>query len=72
MYHPLLVFDGETDQLITAVLRPGTVHASHGVVGILRRIVAAIRDRWPGVTLDLRAEAGLPSPRCTTGARMKS
>src|SRR5262249_22045869 len=28
--HPLLVFDGDTNQLLTAVLRPGTVHASHG------------------------------------------
>lgn len=45
MYHPLLVFDGTTDQLITAVLRPGTVHASHGVVAILTRIVAAVRAR---------------------------
>ncbi len=32
MYHPLLVFDGETDQLITAVLRPGNAHGSRGVV----------------------------------------
>jgi Transposase DDE domain group 1 len=23
MYHPLLIFDGDTNQLITAVLRPG-------------------------------------------------
>jgi hypothetical protein len=43
MYHPLLVHDGTTGQLITAVLRPGTVHASHGVVAILTRIVTAIR-----------------------------
>jgi hypothetical protein len=28
MYHPLLIFDGDTNQLITAVLRHGTVHAS--------------------------------------------
>lgn len=28
MYHPLLVFDGDTDQLITAILRPGNAHAS--------------------------------------------
>jgi hypothetical protein len=28
MYHPLLVFDGDTDQLITAVLRPGNAHGS--------------------------------------------
>ena len=30
MYHPLLVFDGETGQLITAVLRPGNAHGSTG------------------------------------------
>ena len=28
MDHPLLIFDGDTDQLITAVLRPGNVHSS--------------------------------------------
>src|SRR5439155_6560167 len=28
MYHPLLVFDGQTNQLITAVLRPGRCHES--------------------------------------------
>lgn len=62
MYHPLLVFDGTTNQLITAVLRPGTVHASHGVVGILGRIVAAVRARWPKVTLEIRADSGFAIP----------
>lgn len=62
MSHPLLVFDGETNQLITAVLRPGTVHASHGVLPILRRIVAAVRARWPDVTLELRADRGFAIP----------
>ena len=61
-YHPLLVFDGATDHLITAVLRPGTVHASHGVVAILKRIVAAVRARWPAVTLELRADCGFAIP----------
>src|SRR5262249_12783285 len=42
MYHPLLLFDGDTNQLITAVLRHGTVPASRGVVAILKRLVAAI------------------------------
>ncbi len=55
MYHPLLIFDGETDQLITAVLRPGTVHASRGVVAVLKRVVLLLRDRWPGVSVELRA-----------------
>jgi len=61
-YHPLLVFDGETGQLITAVLRPGTVHASHGVVAILKRIVRTLRERWPQVTIELRADSGFAIP----------
>lgn len=61
-YFPLLVFDGATNQLITAVLRRGTVHASHGVVAILRRIVVAVRDRWPAVTLEIRADSGFAVP----------
>jgi hypothetical protein len=62
MYHPLLIFDGDTDQLITAVLRPGTVHASHGVVALLKRLVARIRQRWPGVRIELRADSGFAIP----------
>jgi hypothetical protein len=62
MYHPLLVFDGDTNQLITAVLRHGTVHASRGVVAVLTRLVAAIRARWPHVHLELRADSGFAIP----------
>jgi hypothetical protein len=32
MYHPLLLFDGTTGQLIAAILRPGTTHDSRGVL----------------------------------------
>src|SRR5262249_13754020 len=62
MYHPLLLFDGHTNQLITAVLRPGTVHASHGVVAILRRVVSALRARWPHVAIAVRADSGFALP----------
>ena len=62
MYHPLLIFDGTTNQLITAVLRCGTVHASHGVVAILKRLIAALRRRWPGVPIELRADSGFAVP----------
>jgi hypothetical protein len=58
MYHPLLLFDGATDHLITAVLRPGNVHASRGVVAVLKRVVGAMRARWPGVTIEVRIDAG--------------
>ena len=62
MYFPLLVFDGETNQLITAVLRPGTVHASQGVLPSLKRLVERFRQRWPGVTIELRADSGFAIP----------
>jgi hypothetical protein len=58
MLHPLLIFDGETHQLITAVLRPGNTHGSAGVVAILKRVVRAIRARWPDATLEVRMDSG--------------
>jgi hypothetical protein len=66
MYHPLLVFDGETGQLITAMLRPGTVHAGHGALAILKRVVARLRARWPDVTIEIRADAGFARPEIYT------
>lgn len=62
MYHPLLVFDGDTGQLITAVLRPGNAHASRGAVRVLNRLVTLLRRRWPGVQLELRADSGFATP----------
>jgi hypothetical protein len=66
MYHPLLVFDGTTGQLITAALRPGTAHASRGVLTLLKRLVPRLRARWPGVTIELRADSGFATPRLYT------
>jgi DDE family transposase len=62
MYHPLLLFDGETGQLITAVVRPGNAHASRGVVTVLKRLVPALRERWPGIPIELRADGGFAAP----------
>jgi hypothetical protein len=62
MYHPLLVFDGATGQLVTAVLRPGNAHAGRGVVAILERLVRLIRSRWPGVRIEIRADSGFAVP----------
>jgi DDE family transposase len=62
IYHPLLVFDGDTGQLITALLRAGNTHASHSTVAILKRIVGLLRSAWPGVEVELRADAGFAVP----------
>lgn len=62
IYHPLLVFDGDTGQLITALLRAGNTHASRSTVAILKRIVGVLRSAWPGVGVELRADAGFAVP----------
>lgn len=63
MYQPLLIFDGDTKQLITAILRPGTVHASRCLVFVLRCLLPLLRQCFPGVPLELRADSGFATPR---------
>ena len=62
IYHPLLVFDGE-GQLITALLRPGNVHASRGAKGLLRRLIRKIRKRCPEALIVVRGDSGFCVPR---------
>jgi hypothetical protein len=59
MYHPLLVFDGETGHLVTAVLRPGGAF----VVLVLRRLLRKLRAAWPDVPVEVRADSGFAIPR---------
>ncbi|MCC6177120.1 MAG: IS1380 family transposase [Chloroflexi bacterium] len=63
MYHPLLVFDGDTGHLITAVLRPGDVHGSAFAVLVLRRLLRKLRAAWPSVAVEIRADSGVALPR---------
>ena len=62
MYHPLLVFDGESGHLITALLRAGNTHGSRSAVALLRRLVGGLREAWPGLAIELRADAGFAVP----------
>lgn len=62
MLHPLLIFDGETDQLICAILRPGNAHAGRGSVAIVRRLAGLLRAAWPTVTIEIRADSGFALP----------
>ena len=63
MYQPLLVFDGDTGHLITAVLRPGRCHGRRFAVLVLRRLVRRLRRAWPDLAIELRADSGLAIPR---------
>jgi hypothetical protein len=62
IYHPLLIFDGD-GQLITALLRPGNVHASRGAKGLLRRLIRKIRKRCPEALIVVRGDSGFCVPR---------
>lgn len=57
-----MVFDGDTGQLITAILRPGTCHDSRGAVAVVKRLVRHLRARWPAVAIELRADSGFAVP----------
>lgn len=62
MYHPLLVFDGESRHLIGALLRAGNTYASNSALALLKRIVGGLRRRWPEVEVEIRADAGFAVP----------
>jgi Transposase DDE domain group 1 len=61
--HPLLVFDGDTGQLITALLRADNTHASRGALSVLKRVVRRLREAWGrGLEIEIRADAGFAIP----------
>src|SRR4051794_1201718 len=55
-YLPLYIFCG--DHLLCARLRPADIDAAAGSVKQLRRIVAQVREAWPGVKVVIRADSG--------------
>ena len=62
MFHPLLVFDGESGQLISAILRPGRAHAAWSAEGLLRRLIRAIRARCPHADIVVRGDSAFAMP----------
>jgi hypothetical protein len=62
MYHPLLVFDGESGQLVSALLRPGNAHASRGAAGLLRRLIRKIKQRFAQAQIAVRGDSGFCTP----------
>ena len=63
IYHPLLVYDGETGQLISVLLRPGNTHDSRGAGNVLRRIIRRLRRRFPDLAIVVRGDAGFAMPK---------
>ena len=62
MYFPLLVFDAE-GQLVSVRLRPGNAGNNRYATPLIRRLVLAIKARFPKATVVVRADSGFASPR---------
>jgi DNA-directed RNA polymerase subunit N (RpoN/RPB10) len=64
-YLPLLVtatVDGGPEELLVAMLRPGRSHAAAQALGVLRRLVARLREAFPQAQVLLRADSGFALP----------
>jgi hypothetical protein len=62
MYFPLLVFDGE-GRLVSVRLRPGNAGNNRYATPLMRRLVCAIKARFPDASVVVRADSGFASPR---------
>src|ERR1700745_2879857 len=59
----LLTFEPEREQyLVAAVLRAGNVTAAAGAVGILRRLIARVKEAFPEASIRVRLDGGFASP----------
>lgn len=65
-YLPMLCFvsfNQEDEQyLVGSVLRPGSAPAKAGAMGILRRVIAAVRARFPRARIQVRLDGGFAGP----------
>ncbi len=62
MYHPLLVFDGQSGQLVSVLLRPGNAHACRSAWALLSRVIRAIKARFPEAQIIVRGDSGFAMP----------
>ncbi len=57
-YHPLLVFDGLTGDLLKAQLRPGNTYTSKGAPDFLYPLLFELQTEYPETDIFLRGDSG--------------
>ena len=67
-YMPLLAFDAATGRLILPMLRPGRVNKRLNVCGLMKRLVAKMRKRWPRTKIIIRGDGQFCSHHFMTWA----
>lgn len=61
-YFPLIITNAETGLVVFLSLRHGTAHASLGADEDLEFVITRIRERWPDVDIEVRADSGFGVP----------
>ncbi len=56
------LYEGQSGKLITTILRPGRRPTGQEMVSILKRVVGAIRQKWPAVLILLRGDGHFSAP----------
>lgn len=59
---PFYIFDGCTGRIMAAVLREGSVPRAGEILAVLKRLVAAVRGRFPQTRIMLRADSHHTKP----------
>jgi hypothetical protein len=50
-------------QWVSVVLRPGNAHAARGAMGVLRRIIGRLKQRFPQTQIVVRGDSAFAMPR---------
>ena len=61
-YMPLMIFDGDDQSLLGAILRPGVAGQADELLPFLIRLLPKIRAKWPMVKILLRCDGGFSGP----------
>ena len=61
-FHPLMLFDGVTGDLIKSELRPGNVYTSNGVCDFLKPVLEWFDKNFPDIKLLFRGDSGFAIP----------
>jgi len=59
---PFHIYEGQTGRLISTVIRPGKTPTDREIIGLLRRIVKRIGERFPKTMLIFRADSHHTKP----------
>jgi len=62
-YHPFMMADADTGELLCVRLREGTAHDKTGAYPHIKRVVQRLSEEFPDVHRQFRADNGFASPR---------